>query len=346
MARKEIKYLLKNPLVYLGMVIISFIIIFNVGVYTDLYKNTTKTEEQQYADLGIVDGFIPTTFKDQKEQVIQRIYQSLIEDYQVSPENAQDIVNDLKELNSQEEIEKCILQRYDMPGVKNLFEEYSAKKATIDEMKIYLDKLFEKEKYVESLSYKYIDFLGISLIYFSIIVFVFIFSRDMKKDIYSLLHTKPISARTYILTKLFSGLIPLYMYSIIATIVFDIVANIVSHKYGFTGEWVSVWIKLVLLILPNILMIGTFFIFITICFKSVLPTLPALLVYATYSNMGRMLEDGYRYVPNPLAIVVRFPNELTKNYLPKEVIFNQILLCIIAVVLLFVSIHLWEKKKG
>lgn len=68
MARKEIKYLLKNPLVYLGMVIISFIIIFNVGVYTDLYKNTTKTEEQQYADLGIVDGFIPTTFKDQRSR--------------------------------------------------------------------------------------------------------------------------------------------------------------------------------------------------------------------------------------------------------------------------------------
>ena len=248
-------------------------------------------------------------------------------------------------MDTQEEIKQYLSENYNMPGVDSSYELYRCKKATRGEMEAYLSSVFSRRSYTESLSYKYIDYLGIGLVYFSIIVFMFIFMRDMKRDIYSLVHTKPISSFSYIFTKLFAGLIPVYTFAIAATVIFDIIANIVAVKYNFTCEWISVWVKLLLLILPNVFMIGVFFVFITTLFKNILPTIPALLVYATYSNMGKSSEDGFIYTPNPLAIIVRFPNDLADNYLPTWTIINQIVLVVLAVCLLWASIRLWEKKK-
>lgn len=345
MLKKEIKYLVKNPFFYVGLVIVTYIIISNVAPYLDLYKNVSNAEQKKYGDMGIIDGYIPTTKDEQNEQVINRVYESLIEDYNISPEEAQDVLKKLKKSGNQKEIEKYLSINYNMRGVKNLYEEFGSKKATRDEMEKYLKKIFTQESYSKSVSYKFIDYLGIGIIYFSIIVFLFVFIRDMKKDMYNLVHTKPISASSYIITKLLSGLLPIYLFAVVVTLFFDTIVNITAKYNGFSCEWGSVWIKLILLIFPNVFMIGVFFIFITMIFKNILPTIPALLVYATYSNMGKVLEDGYSYKPNPLAIVVRFPNGLTENYLPFWVVINQISLFVLAIVLLFISINLWKKKK-
>lgn len=99
------------------------------------------------------------------------------------------------------------------------------------------------------------------------------------------------------MTKLLAGLIPICVFALIMTGIFDGIANMVAPQYGSEMEWVSIWVKLVLFILPNIFMIGVFFIFITVIFKSILPTIPMLLVYATYSNMGELQRLGISIFP-------------------------------------------------
>ena len=346
MLKKDIKYLLKNPAFYFGIVIVIYILIITIGPYLDLYKNTIDTTQKtKYGEYDLADGYIPTPEKEKKEKVLQNIQKSLVEDYNLTSSDAENVVQKLEKMDTQEEIKQYLSENYNMPGVDSSYELYRCKKATRGEMEAYLSSVFSRRSYTESLSYKYIDYLGIGLVYFSIIVFMFIFMRDMKRDIYSLVHTKPISSFSYIFTKLLAGLIPVYTFAIAATVIFDIIANSAAVKYSFTCEWMSVWVKLLLLILPNVFMIGVFFVFITMLFKNILPTIPALLVYATYSNMGKSSEDGFIYTPNPLAIIVRFPNDLADNYLPTWTIINQIVLVVLAVCLLWASIRLWEKKK-
>lgn len=346
MLKKEIKYLLKNPIFYFGVAIVIYILIITIGPYLDLYKNTIDiSQKTKYGEYDLVDGYIPTPEIEKKEQVMKHIQKSLIEDYNLASSDAENVIQQLKQMDTQEQVKDYLTENYDMPGVDSAYGLYRCKKATRSEMEDYLSSVFSKRSYTESLSYKFIDYLSVALVYFSIIVFMFVFMRDMKRDIYSLVHTKPISSFSYILTKLFAGLVPLYAFAIIATVVFDIVTNSVAVKYGFACEWISVWIKLLLLILPNVFMIGVFFVFITMLFKNILPTIPALLVYATYSNMGKSSEDGFIYTPNPLAIIVRFPNDLADNYIPTWTVINQIALVILAVCLFWLSIQLWEKKK-
>lgn len=347
MLKKEIKYLLKNPIFYLGIIIVICTLVLTLKPYLNLYENVREENSKiVYGDEGIISGYIPTEINEQRKQVFNRIYESLIEDFDVS-EEATDALNKIKKMHTQEEIAEYLHENYGISerGVDNVFESYMEKHATKKEMQEYLRETFSKSTFPESFSFKYIDYLGISLIYLSIITFVLIFMRDMKKDIFSLLHTKPISGVSYIMTKLLAGLIPICVFALIMTGIFDGIANMVAPKYGSEMELVSIWVKLALFILPNIFMIGVFFIFITVIFKSILPTIPMLLVYATYSNMGKITESGYKYIPNPLSIVVRFPNDLGNNYIPTWTIINQSILIILAICLLGISIKLWKRRR-
>lgn len=348
MLKKEIKYLLKNTIFYLGIIIVICTLVLTLKPYLNLYENVREENSKiVYGDEGIINGYIPTEANEQREQAFNRIYESLIEDFDVSEEEATDALNKIKKMHTQEEIAEYLHENYGISerGVDNVFESYMEKHATKKELKEYLRETFSKSTFPESFSFKYIDYLGIGLIYLSIITFVLIFMRDMKKDIFSLLHTKPISGVSYIMTKLLAGLIPICVFALIMTGIFDGIANMVAPQYGSEMEWVSIWVKLVLFILPNIFMIGVFFIFITVIFKSILPTIPMLLVYATYSNMGRITEVGYKYIPNPLSIVVRFPNDLGNNYIPTWTIINQSILIILAICLLGISIKLWKRRR-
>lgn len=348
MLKKDIKYLLKNPIFYLGIAIVIYILISTLCPYLNLYKNVRdNSSDVKYGSGELINGYIPTDRSEQEKLVFNRIHESLVNDFDISEKEASEAVEIIKSMDSLEDIQTYLNSQYGMSkgGIANLYEDFSGKYATEKEMKNYLTELFKDSTYTENFSFKYVDYLGVGLVYFSIIVFMLVFMKDMKKDIFSLLHTKPISGISYVITKLFAGLIPIYFFAICTTAIFDCLANVMAGQYGSEKEWLSIWIKLILLILPNIFMVGVFFIFITVVFKSVLPTIPALLVYATYSNMGRTLDDGYTYIPNPLAIIVRFPNDLGNNYIPNGTVINQIILVLLAFLLLVASVRLWEKKR-
>ena len=76
-------------------------------------------------------------------------------------------------------------------------------------MDAYLQEAFGEngnKTYTKEVSYKYVDYLGISSILFAMLVFVLLLYRDMKKDIYALIHVKPLSAMEFLIGKLVAGI--------------------------------------------------------------------------------------------------------------------------------------------
>lgn len=82
---------------------------------------------------------------------------------------------------------------------------------TFSEMQQYLEESFKDQTFTKSFSYKYSEFLSLGSVLAAVILFVVLLSRDMKKDIYALLHTKPFMGSKYVLCKLISGASVIYM---------------------------------------------------------------------------------------------------------------------------------------
>lgn len=53
-----------------------------------------------------------------------------------------------------------------------------------------IEEAFSNRTFTKSFAYKYSEFLSLGSVLAAIILFVMLISRDMRKDIYSLLHTK------------------------------------------------------------------------------------------------------------------------------------------------------------
>lgn len=114
-----------------------------------------------------------------------------------------------------------------------------------------------------------------SLLYFSQYLFLqFCLCADMRKSIYSFIHTKPISSRNYVLGKYIAGISMVLLFVVILTAIVDVVAVSAGNSYGYKTSLWDIWANIIMYDLPGILLTGCIMLFISILFKNVIPAIP------------------------------------------------------------------------
>ena len=347
--RKDYTLMLKNPLIYLGIFAMVVILFMTVSPYLNLYGNLrTEGEEVVYSDgADIMDGYIPTPENERWEYVSAKMEAVLVSDYKMSQEDAEKQMKEVRDSNwTIQEIRQYFIDKYDLAGFASVWEDCSYKKADITEMRQYLDTVFQKDTYTNYFARKYADYLGISSILFAMIVFSILLMHDMRKNIYSFIHTKPISGRTYVLGKLFTGISFVICTIIVLTLIADIIALNVGNSYGYPTNFGDIWGTIFAFDLPGILLTGCIMLFISLLFKNIIPAVPAMLLYFMYANIGTInADEGYHYQVKPGAVFVRFPQMFTETEIPSGILGNQIFLLILAIILLIASILIWERRR-
>ena len=349
LVKKDYVLMLKNPLTYLGIFAMILILFMMVSPYFKLYGNLrAEGEEVVYSDGDdIMDGYIPTPEDEIWEYVSKRMETFLTSDYGMSQEDAEKQMKEIRDSNwAIQEIRQYFIDKYDMRGFASVWEEGSYKKADITEMEQYLDYIFQKDTYTNYFARKYADYLGISSILFTMIVFSILLIRDMRKNVYSFIHTKPISGRTYVLGKFFTGISFVICTIVVFALIADIIALNIGNSYGYQTNFWDIWGNIFAFDLPGILLTGSIMLFISLLFKNIIPAVPAMLLYYMYANIGTISADeGYHYQVKPGAVFVRFPQMFTETEVPSGIIENQIFLLILAIILLVASIQIWERRR-
>ena len=350
LAQKDFILLLRNPLTYVGILAMVMIVVTTVLPYLDLHANyRTEEEEVQYSpDADIMDGYIPTPTEERWEYVSEKMEEVLVAECGLNSEEAQAQMNKIK--NSQwsvQEIRQYFIDQYGIVGFASTWDECSYKKATETEMQQYLQRIFKDETYTSYFSRKYADYIGIASILFTIVVFSILLMRDMRKNIYSFIHTKPISGFSYVAGKYVTGILLITIVVAIQTFVFDVLAVNVGKSYGFQANLLDIWKNVIAFDLPGILLTGCIMLFIAILFKNIIPAIPAMLLYFMYANIGTIdTVEGYRYQIQPGAIFVRFPQLFTETEVPQGIVGNQIFLLVLAITLFILSIQVWERRRN
>lgn len=245
-----------------------------------------------------------------------------------------------------QEIRQFFIDEYGIVGFQSVWNMSAYKKADAGEVQQYLDSVFQEESYTSYLGRKYADYLGITSILFTISVFAILLMRDMRKSIYSFIHTKPISSRNYVLGKYIAGISMVLLFVVILTAIVDVVAVSAGNSYGYKTSLWDIWANIIMYDLPGILLTGCIMLFISILFKNVIPAIPAMLLYFIYANIGTLSSaEDYHYQVKPGAIFIRFPQLFTETEIPSGIVSNQIFLLILAIVLLIASIQIWERRR-
>lgn len=348
----EIKFYLKNPIFYIGILLVFFGVYQNVKLYLGIHYFQSEEEiaaiqPEVRSDGDIMHGFVPTTKEEQMEIGFADIQESLQENFGMSEEEINEIIDYLKGSGfGIAEINRYLEEKYSFYNGDYSFWDAEKKQVSAAEANEYMESSMEEEAYTSYFSRKYVDYLGVYILFFVIILFAFLFYRDMKKDIYELLHTKPISSFRYIAGKVMGGFAAAMIAVVILTVLFDILS--VSHgiRAGFPTSSLDIWKPVLLYVVPNIFMVSCFYAGVSLVFQNPLPAVPALMLYMVYSNMGSVNDEGrFGYYGRIFAILVRFPEHFFAAKIPEMVLPNQIFLMILAMLLLALGVLIWKRRR-
>ncbi|MBE5968264.1 MAG: ABC transporter permease [Lachnospiraceae bacterium] len=351
--KMELKRYLRNPIYFIGAIVVAFGVYSSVSPYLTIHyfnddgEIPTLVEYSEIDDADIMDGYIPASKKEQYTMGLEKIGQIMVDVFGISPAEIKELTDKLEKSNmSFTEIAEYMKSNYSFYGANTYFYESKMKQANAEEANHYIETSLKKHTYSNYFSRKYADYLGVYIIFYAILIFAFLFIRDSKRDIYELLHTKPLKAWQYIFGKLFGGMAAIGVVVGVITLLFDTIVMLHGKAAGFPVSFWDLWLAVILYIIPNLLMVASVYTGIAVLFKSPLPAVPALVLYMIYSNMGSQLEDGsFGYRIRKLAILVRFPDVFFETMTPPQAVFNQMFLFACAILAISLSIAIWKRRR-
>lgn len=349
--KRELKNFLKNPVFWAGLIIMLVGIYQILQPYLKLHYFESDQEFQglqvkSQDDADVMYGYIPLTEEEQKEKAYEQIRLTLVEEMMVPKEKADKAIEKIRDMTTEEACNylerehRYYNAKYDLDN--KYYEQMSVKGVNT-----YIKDNLQAHSYSYYFSRKFADFAGLFMAFFATIVLAFLFLKDTRKDMYELLHTKPLSARQYILGKVGGGYAALFIALAVLTVFFAVVCTVHGYSEGFSVNPLDLVVAAVIYIMPNMLMIVCVYAIIALIFKNPLPAVPLLFLYIIgYSNMGATGSNGqYGYIGRLLSITVRFPGKFFETDMPPMVVLNQTFLILASIIIIVVAIRVWNRRR-
>ncbi len=347
--KREIRNYCKMPLFWIGIIVVALMIFQNVNVYLNIHylaegENIENDYPELFRDGDIFEGYVPTKEELRRELWEKQIQENLTVEYKMDNAKAQAVLREIKEMDI---ITACAyLEKYGFYRSYDFYVDTAYHKGTREEINAYIAKKLESRPFSYYFSRKFADFAGLFMGFFATIFLSGLFMQDTRKNTYELLHTKPVSAASYLLGKVGGGFAVCLLVLFILNFSFWALCSFWTKNQGFKVRITDFWLATCLYILPNMLMITSVYSLIALLLKNPLPAVPLLLLYIVYSNMGSRNAEGiFGYYGRPLAIMVRFPSTFFESTPPPMVLPNQSFLMLAAVGILFITIQIWKRRR-
>lgn len=347
----DIKRLLKNPLYYIGFIVIAINIALccknylKIHFYNDDY---IPVESSERVELDIYNGYIPPQNEQEQLEIGLNEYKKLmLRDEVMTEEEVDSIIETIKSQNmSVNEALEYLNKNENVKIASDIFSEKNClKTGDSNELNGYISEKMNRENYTSFFARKFVDYLGIHVIFLSSVLLIFLTKDDFSKNAYELLHTKINHSMEYIVAKFISGFMSLMFFVIAIGLVFSFISYGYGVQQGFEVGILDVWKYIVLCTVPSLSFAVSFYIFITCIFKKPIIALPLMLLLIFYANQGVKESGIYIYKHRLFQITPRFPGLFFETSIDNTLIINQILLMSISIVLICISCVVWERRR-
>ena len=347
--KREVRNYMKNPLFWIGIAVGVWIIFQDTGSYLDIHylkegENIVNDSPEMCLDGDVLDGYVPTEKGLRREMWEERIREILISEFEMESAKAQSVIDEMKGMNIVEAVRH--LEGYGFYGANYEYENTAYHRGTREEINAYIAGKLKNKTFSYYFSRKFADFAGLFMGFFATVLLSVLFMQDTRRNTYELLHTKPVSAGTYLSGKVGGGFAVCLIILAVLNLIFFGLCLVSAGDSGFTVRLSDFLLATCLYILPNMLMIVSVYSLVSLLFKSPLPAVPVLLLYIVYSNMGSRNAEGiYGYYGRPLAIMVRFPGDFFDTAPPPMALLNQSALILAALCIISLSVQIWKRRR-
>ncbi|MBX4259456.1 ABC transporter permease [Clostridium estertheticum] len=228
-----------------------------------------------------------------------------------------------------------------------LYNEYtmSADKmdATYSEFMSYLHETNQTFSTAFARQYAQDTAMYVSIIF--ILFFAFLFQNELQPSLHDLLLSKPISKLTYITGK-FTGAFSMCLFAIaINTLIFSIWETIFCFKLGMPLYLGALWTNILFYTVPTILFYASLMVLVSLLFRNGFAAIPLFFITLLSSSITTTLSDGTSVQWMWLAPIISYDKfyHLVPHSQMQAYIINRIGLCILGVIFLLASCHIWAR---
>ena len=349
--KMTIKDMIKQPFYYIGLILCCCYVYVNLCQYLNVqyFENDSQIvtlDENSISDADIMNGYIPVNDNEKEQLALSTIYKNLVEELDVEPNEAKEVIKEYKQGISIDDFANYLDESYGYKSAEYAFYDANMKQATIEEANNYVREKLGEENYTEWFSKKFVDYFGVCLIFFMIALFPILYMKDCKRDIYELIHTKSISSIKYIGGKAIAGFLAMIPVILVITLFYNFLAMKISYKWGFNSSMFDIFKYVIIFILPSVVMALAIHSLVTVIFKNPLPTIPIMILYILYSNIGaEILEGNIHYKTHPLSIFIRFPEIFFETKISLGMYINQISLLIVSILIFMIATVVWKRRR-
>ena len=148
--KREVKNYMKNPLLWLGIVIGVFMVFQNVSPYLNIHylregETIVNDYPQSYRDGDVFDGYVPTEKELRREKWEERIQEVLTSEFEMDNEKARSVIDEMKGMDV-----KTACAHLEGYGFYNSYYEYentAYHKGTREEINSYISEKLENRAF-------------------------------------------------------------------------------------------------------------------------------------------------------------------------------------------------------
>lgn len=350
--KNKMLQIMKNPVYYIGVILMLVFVYMQCSRYLQIRYITSDSEinivdEDFYGDADVMDGYIPMSEEEKIDLGFENLRRDLIEVVGMDELQVDALCTTAQKMEVKDAIDYIEKECPFLSDINYYFFGSEAKKqGTAEEINKYIKDAVDKENFMDYFGRKYADYLGTALVFFCLIMYPFFYGGDSQKDIYELIHTKPISGRKYILSQALGGILAGLLIIVIITIAFQAIILLHKGRLEFPVNIMGIWKYVLACLVPSIVYISSVFLLICNIFKSPFPAIPILFIQILYSNAGVTNSEGvFEYNHRLGAVLIRYPGLFFETKLASNFVFNQLALIVFSVIVLVLGIVFWEKKR-
>ncbi|APC39130.1 ABC transporter permease [Clostridium estertheticum] len=215
--------------------------------------------------------------------------------------------------------------------------------ATYPEFMSYLHKT--NQTFSNSFARQYAQDTAVYVSIIFILFFAFLFQKELQPSLHDLLLSKPISNLTYITGK-FAGAFSMCLFAIaFDTLIFSVWDIIFCSKLGMPLYLGALWTNILFYTVPTILFYASLMVLVSLLFRNGFAAIPLFFITILSSMMTTTLSDGTCVQWMWLAPIISYDNfyQLVPHSQMQAYIINRIGLCILSVIFLLTSCHIWAR---
>lgn len=289
--------------------------------------------------------FVPNTDEELKNKTIQYLQQRIYEGT-ISAENASAFDPVIEMLSdgsySFDDVFEAVKDdEFVFPWLSASKAQFAQRFGSVDEVNNNLQESLGSKGYSPNLYVKYVTYMQAIAAFLIFPIFLLLFTRDYRHNMYEVVYAQPISPTKYILCRYFGAFLPLTAYLYLFGLVLNLISVVRFVGAGYEFSYTPFIIHFAIYLLPTIFFLSTLIMVLMLLINKAVAVFPIYIAYVVFNITPDVFSYGNSWIRivNP---VIRLDREVAGM---GAIVINRIAYTVLGIILLVIACKIYEKLR-